>query len=123
MVSVTLSVSDDFKSELESFSWVNWSGIAREEAMKKVILEEYLKTRKVTDQQWAFCESIDWHPVDELPMKKSFARKVSAAMRETPIKIDDVHAFFDDIRASNAAKMRKKHQKGVLKESRALKGN
>ena len=44
MASLTLSVSDEFKNQLKEFLWVNWSEIAREEAMKKLIFENYIKT-------------------------------------------------------------------------------
>jgi len=35
MASTTLTVSDDIKSELKRFSWVNWSEIAREELVQR----------------------------------------------------------------------------------------
>jgi len=33
----------------------------------------------VTDKDWEFCEQIDWHPVDELPMKKSYIKELKEA--------------------------------------------
>jgi hypothetical protein len=35
MATVTLTVSDDIKSELKRFSWINWSEVAREEVMRQ----------------------------------------------------------------------------------------
>ena len=43
MVSATLTVSDEIKSELKRFSWVNWSEVAREEMIKKAQREEALE--------------------------------------------------------------------------------
>ena len=69
MTSLTITVSDELKNELKSFSWVNWSEIAREEITKKLIFEYYMKHGKITNEQWDFCKKIDWHPVDELPLQ------------------------------------------------------
>ena len=86
MASLTLAVSDDFKEQLKTFLWVNWSEIAREEALKKIIFENYMKTGKITDEEWEFCEKIDWHPVDELPLKEEFIKKMERIRKEKGIK-------------------------------------
>ena len=90
MASLTLSISDEFKNRLKSFTWINWSEIAREEAMKKLIFENYLKTGSITDEEWKFCEKIDWHPVDELPLKEEFVKKMQAARKEKGIKFKSI---------------------------------
>ena len=94
MASLTLSVSEGLKSELKSLQWVNWSEVAREEAMKKLIFENYMKTGELTDEEWAFCEKIDWHPTDELPLKEEFVRKMQAARKEKSIKLKSVSDIF-----------------------------
>jgi len=76
MVSITLSLSKKFKNQLKSFLWVNWSEIAREEILKKVIFERYPKTGEISDEDWKFCEKIKWHPVDELPLKEKFRKQL-----------------------------------------------
>ena len=76
MTSLTLSVNDEMKDQLKSFMWVNWSEIAREEALKKLIFEKYLSKEAITAEEWEFCEKIDWHPVDDLPLKKEFLIKL-----------------------------------------------
>jgi hypothetical protein len=91
MASVILSTSDDLKAKLKRFSWVNWSEVAREEVRKKEIFENYLKTGKISDEEWAYCEEIDWHPVDELPLKEGYAKKLENAKKgpfKTAKKID-----------------------------------
>ena len=35
MPTITLTISEEVKSELEKFSWVNWSEIAKEEFIKQ----------------------------------------------------------------------------------------
>ena len=90
MASLTLSVSEEMKNQLKSFMWVNWSEIAREEAIKKLIFENYIKTGNITDNEWAFCERIDWHPVDELPLKKEFIEKLRKIKKEKGIKFKNI---------------------------------
>lgn len=97
MTSVTLSVSEEFKDQLKHFLWVNWSEIAREEAMKKLIFENYIKTGELSDEEWEFCEKIDWHPVDELPLKEEFIKKLEAIKKEKPIRFKSVSDIFKNI--------------------------
>ena len=94
MVSVTLSVTDQFKEELKHFQWVNWSEIAKEETKKKLIFEKYLKTKEVSDEDWKFCDEIDWHPVDELPVKEEYLEKLKKIRKEKSIKVDSVSDIF-----------------------------
>jgi hypothetical protein len=90
MASLTLSVSEEFKNQLKRFLWINWSEIAREETMKKLIFENYMKTKDLTDEEWKFCEKIDWHPVDELPLKEEFIKKLKFIRKEKGIKFNNI---------------------------------
>lgn len=94
MASLTLSVTEEMKRELKSFLWINWSEIAREEAMKKLIFENYIKTGKLSDEEWVFCEKIDWHPVDELPLKEEIKAELEKRRREKTIKVKSVADIF-----------------------------
>ncbi len=98
MASLTLSVSDDFRNQLKKFPWVNWSEIAREETIKKLIFESYMKTGSVTDEEWKFCEKIDWHPVDELPLKEEFKKEMERRKKEKSIKLKSVSEIFKNIK-------------------------
>lgn len=88
MAGVTLSMSQGLKSEIEHFNWINWSSIARAELRKKSIFEKYIKTGELSDKDWAFCEEIDWHPVDELPLKEEFLKELEKAKREKPVSLN-----------------------------------
>jgi len=90
MASLTLSVSDEFKNKLKTFMWVNWSEIAREETMKKLIFENYIKSGGIADEEWEFCEKIDWHPVDELPLKEEFKKEMEKRKKEKGIKFKNI---------------------------------
>ena len=94
MASLTLSVSEEMKGELKSFVWVNWSEIAREETIKKLIFENYIKIGELTDEEWGFCEKIDWHPVDELPIKEEFKKELEKRKKEKYIKLKSVEQIF-----------------------------
>lgn len=97
MASLTLSLSDEFKNQLKAFMWINWSEIAREETMKKLIFENYIKTGSITDEEWEFCEKIDWHPVDELPLKEEFKKEMEKRRKEKSIKLRSVSELFKNI--------------------------
>lgn len=96
MVNVVLTVSDHVKSEIGLFPWVNWSEVAREEVLRKEIFERYLKTGGLTDEDWEFCEKIDWHPVDELPLKDEFIKKLKDTEKGRFIKVESLGEMFED---------------------------
>ena len=98
MASLTLSVSEEFKNKLKEFLWVNWSEVAREEALKKLIFENYIKIGNITDEEWKFCEKIDWHPVDELPLKEEFKKEMERRRKEKSIKLKSVSEIFKKLR-------------------------
>ncbi|MBI2045550.1 hypothetical protein HYT23_05830 [Candidatus Pacearchaeota archaeon] len=98
MASLTLSLSDEFKNQLKNFRWVNWSEIAKEETMKKLIFENYIKTGSISDGEWEFCEKIDWHPVDELPLKEEFKKKLNEIKKGKFKKYNSVEELFAKIK-------------------------
>ena len=98
MTSVTLSVSEEVKTELKQFQWVNWSEVAREEITKKLIFENYMRAGTLTDKEWEFCEKIDWHPVDELPLKEEFRKELEKRKKEKSIRVKSVSDIFKNIK-------------------------
>ncbi|MDD5191582.1 MAG: hypothetical protein PHH54_02335 [Candidatus Nanoarchaeia archaeon] len=98
MASLTLSVPEDFKNNLKNLLWINWSEIAREETIKKLIFENYIKTGGITDEEWEFCKKIDWHPVDELPLKEEFIKKLNETKKGRFKKYNSVEEFFAKIK-------------------------
>ncbi len=95
MVSITVPIEDSLHSEIERFSWVNWSDVVREKLMKREIFEIYVKTGTISDEDWEFCEKIDWHPVDELPLKDEFIKELKAAKRERSIRLKSSADIFE----------------------------
>lgn len=94
MASLTLAVSEEFKNQLKSYPWVNWSEIARIETMKRLIFEDYMKTGEITKEEWEFCEKIDWHPVDELPLKEKFVKEMKKRSKGRFIKVNNINQLF-----------------------------
>lgn len=54
MVSITLSVPEELKKEMESFTDVNWSAVARDAIKNKILLlkkfREFTKNSKLTEE-------------------------------------------------------------------------
>ena len=51
MVSVTFTIPNKIKEDMECFSWVNWSELAREEALNRAKLaKEFEEFKKITSK-------------------------------------------------------------------------
>jgi hypothetical protein len=54
MVSITLSVPEDLKREMDSFPDINWSAVAREAIKKRVVMlkkfKEFTKDSEFTEE-------------------------------------------------------------------------
>lgn len=67
--------------------------------MKKDIFERFMKTREITDEDWEFCEQIDWHPVDELPPRPEHVEELKRAVKESVGKTySSASEFFHDLK-------------------------
>jgi hypothetical protein len=100
MACITISVDKTFKERLSRFSWINWSEIGREELLKRYLFEKYMKTGELAKDEEKFCESIDWHPVDELPIKKEFVKKLGEIRKgaySKLIKPDQLKQWFKEL--------------------------
>ncbi len=95
MVSITIPLPEEVKLELDRFPWVNWSEVGREDLLRKEIFEDYMETGELSKEAEEFCESIDWHPVDELPFKEEFIKEVLKRAKEPSIKVKSVDEIFE----------------------------
>ena len=64
--------------------------------MKHDISARFKQTGEVTDEDWEFCEQIDWHPVDELPMKPEHIEELKKTLKEPSIKFNSVSEIFKE---------------------------
>jgi hypothetical protein len=95
MVSIVVPLEEKQKMELGDFPWVNWSEVVREYIMQREIFEEFMRTgEEVSDKDWEFCEKINWHPVDWLPFKEEYLKRLEAARKEKPIKLKSISDIF-----------------------------
>ena len=100
MACITISIEKSFKERLAKFPWVNWSEIGREEILKRYIFEKYIQTGKITKDESKFCEKIDWHPVDELPLKEEFVKKFIKIQKNShskKIHSKDINKWFEEL--------------------------
>jgi len=100
MACITVSIDKSFKERLEKFPWINWSEIVREELLKKYVFYKYIKTGELTKEEEKFCGQIDWHPVDELPLKEEFIKKLNKIKNSShskPIKPERLKEWFEKL--------------------------
>ena len=72
MPSVTFTVPDKVKVDMDSLSWVNWSELAKEEALKRTKLaREFEEFKKLTSQSKLTEKDAD-----------ALANKIKASMRK-----------------------------------------
>ena len=51
---------------------------------------------KISDEDWKFCNKIDWHPVDELPLKEEFVKDLKKRKKGPFIKLNSVEEIFEE---------------------------
>ena len=85
---ITVSVEKRFQKKTRPFSLGklvrNWT----RRNPKKYIFDKYVKTGKLSKDENKFCERIDWHPVDELPLRKEFIQKMKKATSKPSKKMN-----------------------------------
>jgi hypothetical protein len=79
---------------MEHFSWVKWYEVARNSIRKREIFEKYLRYGELSDEDAEFCDKMDWHPVNELPLREDYVQKLEHLKKETPLKVKDVSDIF-----------------------------
>ncbi len=95
MASMMVPLEAGLRERMECLGWVNWSYVAQEACMKRRIFEDYMRGGSVSDEDNAFCEKHDWHPVDWLPLKEEFIKGIKAARKEKSIPLKSVSDIFD----------------------------
>jgi hypothetical protein len=93
MVSIIVPLEDKQKRELGDFPWVNWSEVVREYILQRDIFEDFMRSGKLSEQDQKFCEKIDWHPVDWLPLREELIRDLGRARKEPHSKSMTVEEF------------------------------
>lgn len=94
MSTLTIPIDDDLYDKIQIHSWVKWSKVARDEIRKRKILEIYIRDKIISEEDAEFCEMIDWHPVDELPLKQEIIEKVQKADKKSHVSVGDISDIF-----------------------------
>lgn len=75
----TVALPDDLKKEIR----------------KRKIFETYIRNNTISKSDSSFCESIDWHPVDELPVKEEVIDRIKE--EKSFVKVQDPSDIFRSI--------------------------
>ncbi|RNI15752.1 hypothetical protein EFE42_00465 [Methanohalophilus sp. RSK] len=94
MATITIPIEDEFYQKIQELSWVRWSRVVQEGIRKRKIFEIYIRNNTISESDAAFCESIDWHPVDELPVKDEVIDKIKSEDKSSRVKVNDVADIF-----------------------------
>ncbi|MGB9929128.1 MAG: hypothetical protein ACPK85_12100 [Methanosarcina sp.] len=95
MTAIKIPISDEIYEEMEHFSWVKWSEIARNFLRKRAIFEKFVRYDELSGEDVDFCDEINWHPADELYLKGEFVQKLKDSKNENSIKVKNIFDIFE----------------------------
>lgn len=82
MANLTIQLGQELKQKTIHFAWVNWSELSKKGLLKKKIFERFMKTGTLSNEDQEFCDSIDWYPVDWLPLREEFVKELKQSRKE-----------------------------------------
>ncbi|AFV22781.1 hypothetical protein Mpsy_0570 [Methanolobus psychrophilus R15] len=82
------------RDKIQALSWVKWSKVAQDGIRKRKILEVYIRDKSISEEDAEFCEMIDWHPVDELPIKEEILERILISDKNTAVSVKDISDIF-----------------------------
>ena len=97
MANITLSIPDHLRSQMDGYSEIRWSEVAKNAIANKVIelrklsiLKKYVDKQELSTDDYAWMDENDWHPMDEKQLKPSFVASLKASRKEKsrPTTID-----------------------------------
>ena len=102
MSNVTLYLPDAVKHEMENRSEVKWSEVVRKAILAKLIeikklelLKKYLEKEPFSDEDLAWMDENDWHPVDERQMQLDFVKEVEKRRKGKTVKAASLDEIFE----------------------------
>ena len=66
-----------------------------EDVFKMEMFEKYLKNGELSDDDWEFCERVDWHPVDELPLRDGVIERLNEAEEGNFVRLSSIDDLFE----------------------------
>ena len=94
MSTLTIPIDDELYDQVQKFSWVRWSKVVQDGIRKRRILETYIREKSISEDDAAFCETIDWHPVDELFIRQEVIDKLKKSDKRSAVAVTDVSDIF-----------------------------
>jgi hypothetical protein len=94
MSTLTIPIDDELYDKIQAFSWVKWSKVAQDGIRKRKILEVYIRDKTISEEDAEFCEMIDWHPVDELPIKEEVIERILRSDKKAAVSVKDISDIF-----------------------------
>lgn len=102
MSNITLYLPDTVKKEVDVHSDVRWSEVVRQAIINKLrelkkldLLRKYVEKEPFTQEDLAWMDENDWHPVDERQMKLSFVKEIEKRGRGRIVKAKSVGELFE----------------------------
>jgi len=68
--------------------------------MKRAIFEEFIKTGELSAEDQEFCDRIDWYPVDELPLREEYVKKlkrIEKGPHSKTMTLEELDKWFDGL--------------------------
>ena len=68
--------------------------------MKRDIFEEFIKTGELSAEDQEFCDRIDWYPVDELPLREEYVKKlrqIEKGPHSKAMTLEELDKWFDEL--------------------------
>ncbi|MCQ6963498.1 hypothetical protein [Methanolobus chelungpuianus] len=94
MATLTIPIDDELYDKIQALSWVKWSKVAQDGIQKRKILEVYIRDKSISEEDAEFCEMIDWHPADELPIKEEVIERILRSDKNTAVPVKDISDIF-----------------------------
>ena len=66
------------------------------EVFKREMFVKYLKNGELSDDDWEFCERVDWHPVDELPLRNGVIERMGEAENGKFVRLSSIDDLFGE---------------------------
>ncbi|MBI2106263.1 hypothetical protein HYT56_05525 [Candidatus Woesearchaeota archaeon] len=86
MVSITIQMDDKLRSEIDNFSWVNWSELAREEISRKEVILDLIDKLNSKEEQELIKWSVELGKKAKSGRFKQLLSELSAKEREELLK-------------------------------------
>ena len=68
--------------------------------MKRAIFEEFIETGELSAGDQEFCDKIDWYPVDELPLREEYVKKlkqIEKGPHSKAMTLEELDKWFEEL--------------------------